>query len=105
MRSGQAPYARSAVSCMSSTLIGKGKWKRWIKSLALRQRLRLGVANAFVHISFHLPFVLRMRFAYINCQKVRLSLVIVIEIAEVAYLAARYSCRRPGQARAGRCGR
>ncbi len=54
---------------------------------ALRERLRLTIANAFVHIAFHLPFVLRMRFANINSQEVRLGFVIVIEIDEVAYLA------------------
>jgi hypothetical protein len=55
---------------------------------ALSERLRLGIANAFVHVAFHLPFVLRMRFANINGQEVRLRFVIVIEIDEVAYLAA-----------------
>jgi hypothetical protein len=55
---------------------------------ALRQSLRLWVANIFVHIAFHLPFVLRMRFADVNGQKIRASFVIVVEIYEVAYLAA-----------------
>ena len=55
---------------------------------ALSERLRLGIANSFVHVAFHLPFVLRMRFANINGQEVRLRFVIVIEIDEVAYLAA-----------------
>jgi hypothetical protein len=56
---------------------------------ALRQSLRLRIANVFVHIAFHLPFVLRMGFAYVNGQKIRASLVIVVEIYEVAYLAAK----------------
>ncbi len=56
---------------------------------ALRQSLRLRVANVFVHIAFHLPFVLRMRFADVNGQKIRASFVIVVEIYEVAYLAAK----------------
>jgi hypothetical protein len=54
---------------------------------ALGQRLRLRVTNALVHVAFHLPFVLRMGFAYIDGQKVRLSFVIVVKIYEVAYLA------------------
>jgi hypothetical protein len=55
---------------------------------ALRQSLRLRIANVFVHIAFHLPFVLRMRFANVNGQKISASFVIVVEIYEVAYLAA-----------------
>ena len=55
---------------------------------ALRQSLRLRIANVFVHVAFHLPFVLRMRFADVNGQKIRASFVIVVEIYEVAYLAA-----------------
>jgi len=55
---------------------------------ALRQSLRLRIANVFVHIAFHLPFVLRMRFADVNGQKIRASFVIVVKIYEVAYLAA-----------------
>jgi hypothetical protein len=56
---------------------------------ALRQSLRLRIANVFVHIAFHLPFVLRMRFADVNGQKIHASLVIVVKIYEVAYLAAK----------------
>ena len=56
---------------------------------ALGQSLRLRVANVFVHIAFHLPFVLRMRFADVNGQKIRASFVIVVKIYEVAYLAAK----------------
>jgi hypothetical protein len=55
---------------------------------ALSERLRLRIANAFVHIAFHLPFILGMRFANINGQEIRLSFVIVIDIDKVAYLAA-----------------
>src|SRR5580704_7533874 len=54
----------------------------------LHQSLRLRVANVFVHIAFHLPFVLRMGFADVNGQKIRASFVIVVKIYEVAYLAA-----------------
>src|SRR5580704_864657 len=54
----------------------------------LHQSLRLRVANVFVHVAFHLPFVLRMGFADVNGQKIRASFVIVIKIYEVAYLAA-----------------
>ena len=56
---------------------------------ALHQSLRLRVANVFVHIAFHLPFVLRMGFADVNGQKIRAGFVIVIKIYEVAYLAAK----------------
>ena len=73
------------------------KWQREMEALdeivgdgnALRQSLRLRIANVFVHVAFHLPFVLRMRFADVNGQKIRPSFVIVIEIYEVAYLAAK----------------
>jgi len=54
---------------------------------ALDQRLRLRVTNAFFHVAFHLPFILRMGFAYIDGQKVCLRFVIVVKIYEVAYLA------------------
>jgi ABC-type amino acid transport system permease subunit len=47
----------------------------------------LGVTNALVHVALHLPFVLRMGFAYIDGQKVCLRFVIVVKIYEVAYLA------------------
>jgi len=57
---------------------------------ALDQSPRLRVANAFVYVAFHLPFVLRMGFAYIDGQKVRLRLVMVVEIYEVAYLATKW---------------
>ncbi len=60
---------------------------------ALRQSLRLRIANVFIHIAFHLPFVLRMRFANINGQEIRLGFVIVIKIDEITYLAAK---RRSG---------
>ena len=55
---------------------------------ALRKRLRLRIANALVHVTLHLPFVLGMRFANINGQEVRLGFVIVVKVYEVAYLAA-----------------
>jgi hypothetical protein len=54
---------------------------------ALGEGVRLRIANAFVHIAFHLPFVLRMRFANVDGQKVRLSFVIVVKTYEVTYLA------------------
>jgi hypothetical protein len=54
---------------------------------SLNQRLRLRVTNAFIYVALHLPFVLRMRFANINGQKVGLSLVVVVQTDEVAYLA------------------
>ena len=56
-------------------------------SNTLRQSLRLRIANVFVHIAFHLPFVLRMCFADVNGQKIRPSFVVIVEIYEVAYLA------------------
>ena len=56
-------------------------------------RVRLGVAHALIHVRLHLPFVQRMRFANINRQKIRAIFVIVVEIDEVAYLAAK---RRSG---------
>ena len=55
---------------------------------ALRQCLRLGIANTLVHVGFHLPFVLRVRLANINRQKLGAVFVIVVEVYEVAYLAA-----------------
>ncbi len=55
---------------------------------ALRQRLRLRVANTLVHVGLHLPFVLRVRLADVNGQKLGAVFVIVVEIYEVAYLAA-----------------
>ena len=55
---------------------------------ALGERPRLRIADAFIHVAFHLPFVLRMRFANINGQEIRLSFVVVVKIYEVAYLAA-----------------
>ena len=53
----------------------------------------LRVAHALIHVRLHLPFIQRVRFANINRQKIRAILVIVVEIDEVAYLAAK---RRSG---------
>jgi hypothetical protein len=55
----------------------------------------LRVTHALIHVRFHLPFIQRMRFANINRQKIRAIFVIVVEIHEVAYLAAK---RRSGVA-------
>jgi len=61
----------------------------------LRQGLRLRVANTLVHVGFHLPFVLRVCLANIHGQKLGAIFVIVVQIYEVAYLAAE---RRSGVA-------
>ena len=55
---------------------------------SLREGVRLGVADALIHVGFHLPFIERMSFADIDGEEVGAVLVIVIESDEVAYLAA-----------------
>jgi len=56
---------------------------------ALLQRFRLGVTNVILQIGFHLPFVGGVRFANVNGQKVGVVLVVLINLNDVAYLAAK----------------
>jgi len=54
---------------------------------ALFERLRLGVADVFFEVGFHLPFVGGMRFADVDGEKVRVIFVVVEDLNEVADLA------------------
>src|SRR5581483_11309942 len=54
----------------------------------LREILRLRVANVFLDVRFHLPFVGRMRLANVNGQEIDAVLVVLIELNDVAHLAA-----------------
>ena len=54
---------------------------------ALSQRLGLGVADIFLEIGLHLPFVGGMRFADVDGQKVGVLSVVVEDLDEVADLA------------------
>jgi hypothetical protein len=62
---------------------------------ALLKRLRLRVAHTLVEIGGHLPLVQRMGFADVDREKLGAVFVILIELSEVAYLAAK---RRSGVA-------
>ena len=55
---------------------------------ALLQRFRLRVADVVFHVGFHLPFVGGMRFADVHGQKIGVVLVVVVNLNDVAYLAA-----------------
>lgn len=55
---------------------------------ALFQRLRLRVANVIFHVGLHLPFVGGMRFADVHGEKIRFVFVIVVNLNDVAHLAA-----------------
>ena len=55
---------------------------------ALLQRFRLCVTNVVLHVGLHLPFVSGMRLADIYGKKIRMVLVVVVDLNDVAYLAA-----------------
>ena len=55
---------------------------------ALLKVFRLRVADVIFQVGFHLPFVGGMSFAHVDSQKVRVLLVIVKNLNEVANLAA-----------------
>ena len=48
---------------------------------------RLGVANVIFEVGLHLPFVGGMRLAHVNGQKIRMIIVIVEDLDDVADLA------------------
>lgn len=62
---------------------------------ALRERLRLRITDALIHVRLHLPLVQRMRFANVYRQKIGTVFVIGVKLDEVNYLAAK---RRSGVA-------
>ncbi len=55
---------------------------------ALLERFRLRVANVILHIGFHLPFVGGMRFADVHGEKINVIFVVVVDLNDVAHLAA-----------------
>jgi len=61
---------------------------------ALLERFRLRVANVVLDIGFHLPFVGGMRLANVNGQEIRTLFVVLKNLNDVAYLAAK---RRSGK--------
>lgn len=73
-----------------------GEWQRKMESLdeiigdgdPLRESMRLRIADALIHVGFHLPFVERMSFADVDGEEIGAVLVIVVQGYEVAYLAA-----------------
>ena len=56
---------------------------------ALPESFRLHVANVIFHVGLHLPFVGGMRLADVNGEKIRVVLVVVVDLNDVAYLAAK----------------
>jgi hypothetical protein len=54
----------------------------------LRKIFRLGVANVVLHVGLHLPFVGRMRFAYIDRKEVGVIFVVVVNLHHVTDVAA-----------------
>jgi hypothetical protein len=54
---------------------------------ALLQSFRLRVAHILFHVRFHLPFICGMRLAHINGKKVRVILVVVVNLDHVADVA------------------
>ncbi len=62
----------------------------------LFQRFRLRIANVVLQIGFHLPFIRGMRFANVHGQKIGALLVVVVNLDDVANLAAeRRSSKTP----------
>ncbi len=57
---------------------------------ALFQRFWLGVTDIILDVGFHLPFVGGMRFAHVDGQKIRVIFVVVIDLNDVANLAAEW---------------
>jgi hypothetical protein len=56
---------------------------------ALFQLFWLRITNIIFYVGFHLPFVGRMRLAHVDGQKIRVILVVVIDLNDVANLAAK----------------
>ena len=71
---------------------GQGKFESFREIIrddyALLERFWLGVANVILQIGFHLPFVGGMRFANINGQKISVVFVVLVNLNDVAHLAA-----------------
>ena len=55
---------------------------------ALFQRFWLHITDVIRHVGFHLPFVGGMRFAHVNGQEIGVIFVVVINLNDVANLAA-----------------
>ena len=55
---------------------------------ALRESLRLSVADVVLHVRFHLPFVRRVSFAHVNGQKVSVLFIVVVKLHHVTDVAA-----------------
>lgn len=71
---------------------GQGKLKPLCEILrdsdALRQRFWLRVANIIFYIGFHLPFIRGMRLANVDGEEVHFVFVVVVNLYDVAHLAA-----------------
>jgi hypothetical protein len=55
---------------------------------ALLQRFWLRITDVILYVGFHLPLVGGMRLAHVDGQKIRVILVVVIDLNDVANLAA-----------------
>ena len=55
---------------------------------ALRKCSRLRVANILIDVRFHLPFILRMRFANVHGQEIGAIFILVVNLDEISNLAA-----------------
>ncbi len=90
------PCSVSVIGCVAHVIDPKGQ--REFESLreiirdghALLQRFRLRVADIVLHVGFHLPFVGGMRLANVHGQKIRVVLIIFINLNDVAHLAAKW---------------
>src|SRR5690348_7020211 len=87
------PAAVGAVRGIIHRINGDGQRKMKTRhkiigdSDALHERGRLRIADVLGDIGFHLPFVLRMRFADVNGQKIRAIFVVVVNLDEISDLA------------------
>ena len=73
---------------------GDGNWKMEARhkivgdGYSLGERGGLRVANVLGDVRLHLPFVLRMRFADVDSQKIGAVFVLVVNLDEISNLAA-----------------
>jgi hypothetical protein len=87
------PRGIEVIDCIGHVINAKGK--RIVVSLgkivgdgqALLHRLGLDVANIFLDVRLHLPFVGGMRFADIDGQKIGMGFVVVEDLYDVTDLA------------------
>lgn len=88
------PSGVRVVGGIAHVVDSEGQWKFEARGEILGdrhpllERFGLRVTYVILHVGFHLPFVDRMRLANVHGQKIRFVFVVVVNLNDVAHLAA-----------------